>query len=158
MITVNTRLLQKRQENRQLLHQNSGIAIMRIFLTHCQFVFDRHIGKSLSDGCNTLTGKFGPVGRTCAVGVGSMIEYGGTEASAHPVSMNLNHVKAGFSGQNRRISKGCGNLSYFRFRYPGNIRACPLIHQLAQPVRRNSLHQHSGHVAQHSFYIGIRNM
>ena len=151
----NPRLLQQRDEDGQLLLQHAGVSIVWILLTHGQFIVNGHVGQTAADGGHRLHRKAGPVFGAAAVAIGTMVKDGGTEAAAHPVPVDLDHVKSRLDGQFGRFAEGVCDLLHFFLRQAGNVRPHLLVQQRPQFLHRDALGEHTGDVFDHPLQVGV---
>ena len=149
------RLLQQGDEDGQLLLQHAGVSVVGILLTHGQFIVNGHIGQAMADGGHRLYCKAGPVFGASAVAVGAMIKDGGAEAAAHPVPVDLDHVKACLDGQFGRLAEGVCDLLHFFLRQAGDVRPHLLVQQRPQLLHRDALGEHTGDVFDHPLQVGV---
>ena len=149
-------LLQQRDKDRQLLCQDPGVAVMRIFLPHRQFVVDGHVGQPAANGTYHFHRKPCPVFRAAAIFIGAVVIQCGGKTAAHPVPVYLHHVKASLPGQYRRFAKCFGDRTNLLLRQTGDVGAHLFVQKRAKLLRADPPGENSGNVLEHSFPVGIR--
>ena len=127
-------LFQKRNKDRKFRFQNAGVSIVRVFLTDCKLKINGQIWQSAVDGSDSFHSKPRTIFGTSAIAVGALIEQGGSKTSAHPVSMNLNHIKTSLHCKFCSGTKSGGDALNLFDGQVGDIRTYLLIEQGTQLV------------------------
>lgn len=121
METGDARLFQQRHKHPQFRFQHTGVAVVGILLPDGQLIVDGQVGQAAPDGRYRLHGKAGAVFGAAAVGIGAVVEHRGAEAAAHPVAVDLHHIKAQRHRTLGRRAESLGDFFNFCFGQAGDV-------------------------------------
>ena len=150
------RPLQHGQKDGQLRHKNTGVAVVGVLHPDGQLVVDGQVGKAAADGGYCLHGKAGTMGRASPVAVRPVIEKGRAEAAAHPVPMDLDHIKADGFGLDGGFTKGICDLCHLSGRQLGDVGTHRLVEPFSEIIGAQTPGEYAGHTFQNGHEVGVR--